>query len=175
MCLSFLPTLGQAMNARNLVFVGWTIFVFALTLPAPGFADKVTVTLDFSQSLAYPDLSQLTDQYEDEGILFIGVTQENVIVSGAVYNPHIVFLQPVREVSLVMEDYNLHAQTHTLLAYDTSGQLIDKQRKDATFTESAEGEVFTLRLKYPQGISEINTEAEPPGAERLVRITYTRQ
>jgi hypothetical protein len=163
------------MNSRNMVFVGWAIFVLVLTLPAPGFAGKVTLTLDFSQSLAYPDLFQLTDQYEDQGILFIGGAQENGVVSGAVYNPHIAFLQPVREVIVVIEDHNLNSQTHTLLAYDTSGHLIDKQQKDATFTESGEGGVFTLSIKYPHGISEINTEGQPPGAERLVCITFTQK
>jgi hypothetical protein len=164
------------MHSRNMKCAGWAIFVLALSLPAPCFADKVTITLDFSQGdLAYPDGFQLTDQYEDQGILFIGGAQENVVVSGALFNPHIAFLQPVGEVAVVIVDHNLNPQTHTLLAYGTSGQLIDKHQKDATFTESGVDSVFTLSIKYPHGISEINTEADPPGAERLVYITFTRK
>jgi hypothetical protein len=110
-----------------MVFLGWVIFVLAVTLPAPGFADKVTITLDFSKGdLDYPYGFQLTDQYEDQGILFIGGSQENVVVSGYLDNPHIAFLKPVREVIVVLEDSNFNPQTHTLLAYDISGQLIDQ-------------------------------------------------
>ena len=135
---------------------------------------KVTITLDFSKGdLEYPNGFQLTDQYMDQGILFVGGAQENIVVSGMVYNPHVAFLQTVSEVTVVIVDQNDHPQTHSLVAYDTDGVLIDKHLHHAQYTESGEGSIFTLRLKYSDGISEIFTTAEPPGAQLVRSISYT--
>jgi pimeloyl-ACP methyl ester carboxylesterase len=148
-----------------------------------------TTTVDFSPgTLPFPTLTNITDQFSQYGIIFsdddedlepefqksLG-PQENHVNSGFFFNLfRMNFLpaaQPVASVTVTFVDHNVNPQIHTLTAFDSSGKVVD----DASFTEDGEfPDPFTLTLSSCEGIAFVVAIEQPIGAERVVRIEFTR-
>lgn len=79
-------------------------------------------------------------------------------------------VEPVIGVSVTLGDNNVNAQTHTLIAFDGSGNVVDEDSfaEDGLFPGT-----FTLTVSSSTGIAFIVAIEQPFGAERLELITYT--
>jgi hypothetical protein len=135
----------------------------------------------------YPDGTTLTDQFKGQGVSFSAYdgdlppefrrslgTQENCVQGQTVYNLfRLEFIadKPVVEVSLEFGDRNVRSQTHTVTAFDSSGNVVDSAtfRKDTGLARRP----FSLKVKSSQGIAFVVAIEQPFGAEMLRGITYT--
>ena len=147
-----------------------------------------TVTVDFPPgTLPFPDFYNITTEYSDKGMVFSATdndlpleyqkslgSQENAIGGGTFYNlfrVNFITADPVVNVSVTLGDQNGNAQTHTLTAFDSTGNVLDID----SFTEFAgyNPDTFTLTVSSRKGIAFIVAIEQPFGTERLESITYT--
>jgi hypothetical protein len=135
-----------------------------------------TVTVNFS-GLNYPEFYQITSEFSDQGIVFysfgIFAPAQNIVRitgdgTGELTNPGgILFLTPVKKVTVTLEDRNLNPQTYCIYAYDSSGELLDS----ACSPDRGVFQTITLDVK-DKGIVFLEFSTSPPGASVLRTITF---
>ena len=158
--------------------------MFLVTVPAH--AQQITTTIEF-KDLPFPDGTNLTDEFEAQGILFsnddTGMDPEfpcpsygwpeNYVQQGTVFNLfrlEFVTQDPVTRVTVRFSDNNLNNQVHGLYELDENLQIVQSVFFDENFTQVYD---FTLTLENPNGIAGIAACEQPEGAEGLLSITFT--
>ena len=144
-----------------------------------------TTDISFAQ-LNYPDGTNITSQYSDQGLAFsndptgldgsfIGLgSQENRIQDGFFWNPfRIDFIpaKPVVSVTASIGDSNANTQMHSLFAFDQSGNLLD----EASFSDFGYPiqQSFDLTVSSQHPIATILFYEQSFGAEILYSLEYT--
>ncbi len=149
-----------------------------------------TSVVDFHPgTLPFPDGTNLTDEFEKQGIIFsdddsdlppffqqsLGA-QENRIQQGTFFNLfRLNFSKAVVRVSVRFGDQRGgDAQVHILQAFDADGNDVDQ----VFFSEARVGggvfpDVFTLTVSSCKGIAFIVALEQPLGAQRMDRISFT--
>ena len=129
------------------------------------------------QALPFPDNTQITNQFERDGILFsAGYVAHNFIGYGdtSIVNPGTLTFTteaPVITVSLTFNDQNENSQAHFLQAFDKDGTLLD-QVSVADEQNSNLG-AYKLTVSSCQGIAYVVASDSPPGAKILTNISYS--
>lgn len=167
-------------------FAGWT------NVAKPIGQERSVTVIDLAPgTLPFPDGTNITNQFESQGVIFsadasdlppefqvsLG-SQENRIQDGTFFNLfrlNFATDATIDSVSLTFGDQNSNSQVHTLTAFDRAGNIVDR----ASFNENTAfpeifPDPFTLTVSSCQGIAFIVAIEQPLGAERLERIAFTQ-
>jgi len=147
-------------------------------------ASGEVIRIEFS-NLPYPNGHNVTNEWEEEGIIFtadgngmdpnfpcvsLGV-QENLVQSGVLYNLfriNFVADAPVVDVICEFLDQNGKNQIHGLYELDENLNILQSVTYD-----DAHGAEFSLHLANPDGMFGIAACEQPYGAERFKAIEFT--
>lgn len=166
----------------------WLQFLGVLVLlgAVPAHTQQITTTIGFT-GLPFPDMTNLTNEFEGQGIVFsnddTGMApsfpcvsldwQENLVQQGFVFNLfrlEFVTQDPVTRVTVRFSDNNGNNQIHGLYELDENAQIVQSVFFDENFAQVYD---FTLTLENPNGIAGIAACEQPYGAEGLLSITFT--
>lgn len=178
-------------------------FICASFAPPTWTADKSlscneqsTTILDFTPgTLPFPDGTNITTQFQSEGVTFSADDsdlppqfrqslgwQENRVQDGMFYNLFRLNFpssgQPTTKVGITFHDSNGNRQVHTLTAFDSAGNVLDKASfteylVDTTYTGYPFPDRFTLVVSSCKGIASVVAIESPFGAEVVERIFIT--
>jgi hypothetical protein len=163
---------------------GWEVRILQ---PANQAIGESTTTLTFPiGTLSFPDFTNITDEFSSQGVIFsaddsdlpskfqksLGA-QENLILEGTFYNlfrADFISTSPVFSVIVILRDSNINPQTHTLTAFDVSGNVInsDSLTEDGLFPDT-----LILTISSASEISFIVEIEQQFCAEVLELLSYT--
>ncbi|MCK9352225.1 MAG: hypothetical protein M0P76_05570 [Candidatus Pacebacteria bacterium] len=130
------------------------------------------MTVSFAPGNPFEGLN-ITNQYQSYGINFL---DGNIVQGGRFYNPakfDFMDNSTVCEVTIVLKDWNDHTQSHSLLAYDKYGRILDKAIVREDGLDPMPAMPMILTVKHPR-ISSVAVVNEPQGATELLSITYSK-